>query len=128
MFRLKPLLLITAILFLGGFTGGYWGNRWYIESGNSYFHLAGGLVIALLTASYYNSEFQKISQPLRFFCILAIVMGVGVLWEFHEYLLSEIVNKSFMGDLPDTIKDLLMDTLGGALGAILDSFRRQNAK
>ena len=107
---------VLAVLFVLGYTGGYWGGSWYLESGNRYFHLLGGFCIGLLIASYYSSEFAKIPQPLRFFCIVGISMGIGVLWEFHEYLLSIYFGTSFMGDLPDTMKDLLMDTLG-AIGA-----------
>ena len=74
--------------------------------------------MALLVASYYASEFQKLPQPLRLFCVVGIVMGIGVLWEFHEYALGRLTDISLQGDLADTMKDLLMDTLGGIAGAI----------
>lgn len=56
---------------------------------------------------------------MRFFALVSMVMAVGVLWEFHEYLLDRMVTTmKFQGDLNDTMKDLLMDTLGGIAGAI----------
>lgn len=118
MLRTRSLLIILAILFVLGYTGGWWGGAWYFERGNTYFHFAGGLFMGLLVASYYRSEFGKLSQPFRFFCLLAIVMGIGVLWEFHEYVLSRIAGASFMGDLADTMKDLLMDTFGGIISGL----------
>lgn len=109
-----------------GYTGGWWGGTWYIEIGNTYFHFIGGLGIALLVASYYATQFGKLSQLLRFFCVLGMTIGVGVLWEFHEYVLGQILPVSLQGDLDDTMKDLLMDTLGGVVGALY-SFRSRNS-
>ena len=117
--KTKTILIILAILFILGYTGGLWGNRWYPESGNTYFHVLGGFFIAALAASYYATQFAKLPQPLRFFCIVGIVMGVGVLWEFHEYALGHFIHIPLQGDLADTMKDLLADTLGGMAGALI---------
>ena len=91
------------------------------------YHLASGICLGIIVASYYRSEFGSLPQPLRFFCVLGIVMAVGVLWEFHEYALGRMIPVSLQGDLDDTMKDLLMDTLGGVAGGILNFFRRGNA-
>lgn len=116
--KTKIILIILIALFFLGYTGGAWGGRWYLETGNSYFHLVGGFFIALLVASYYASEFGKLSQPFRLFALLGIVMGIGVLWEFHEFALGQLIGVSLQGDLADTIKDLLLDTLGGGIAAL----------
>ena len=125
--RTRVIFFILATLLFLGYTGGWWGGQWYLTTGNTYFHFLGGLCIALLVTSYYATQFGKLSQPFKFFCILGIVMGVGVLWEFHEFILTKIVGQAFMGDLADTIKDLLMDTLGGVAGAFLNSLRGRNS-
>ena len=116
--RTKTIFLILCTLFVLGYTGGVWGGRWYFDTGNHYLHVLGGFFIALLVASYYRNEFAKLPQPLRFFCILGIVMGVGVLWEFHEYAIGQIAHIPLQGDLADTMKDLLMDTLGGIVAGL----------
>ncbi len=115
-------LLLCIVLFILGY-GLAWVpipalQAWYLESGNAYFHFAGGLAIALLVTSYYSTEFGKLSQPFRFFCIVAIAMGIGVLWEFHEYILTQLAHRSFQGDLDDTMHDLLLDTLGGVVAGL----------
>lgn len=127
--RTRTILLILILLFIAGYTGGFWGGAWYFSTGNTYFHFVGGLFMALLAASYYRSEFAKLSQPFRFFCLLALVMAVGVFWEFHEYALGHLLNASFkfQGDLADTMSDLLMDTLGGVVAGLY-LFGRGNTK
>ena len=117
--KTKTIFIILGVLFVLGYTGGVWGEAWYLETGNSYFHLIGGFFIALLVASYYASEFGKLSQPFRLFALLGIVMGIGVLWEFHEFALGRLIGISLQGDLTDTIKDLLLDTLGGLIAALI---------
>ncbi|MEK7582797.1 MAG: hypothetical protein AAB483_00090 [Patescibacteria group bacterium] len=116
--KTKIILIILIALFFLGYTGGTWGGAWYLETGNSYFHLVGGFFIALLVASYYANEFGKLSQPFRLFALLGIVMGIGVLWEFHEFALGRLVGVSLQGDLADTIKDLFLDTLGGLIASL----------
>ena len=101
---------------------GAWGGRWYLETGNTYFHFAGGFFIALLIASYYATEFRKLSQPLRFFCIVGLTIAMAVFWEFHEFALGRLIGISLMGDLADTIKDLLMGPLGAITAAVLNPF------
>lgn len=122
--RTKTIFIILIVLFVLGYTGGVWGGRWYNETGNTSFHFAGGFFIALLIASYYATQFAKLSQPLRFFCIVGLTMAVAVLWEFHEYALGQFIGVSLMGDLADTIKDLLMGTLGGMIATLYAFWRR----
>src|SRR3989344_7474251 len=125
--RVKTVFLILVVIFLAGYTGGIWGGSWYLEIGNTYLHFAGGLFMGLLVATYYRSEFAKLSQPFRFFCLVGIVIGIGVMWEFHEFILNQVFNSlKFQGDNIDTMKDLLMDTLGGMAAAVLYSFRGRN--
>ena len=117
--KTKTILSILILIGIFGYTGGVWGGAWYLESGNSYFHFVGGFFIALLVASYYASEFGKLSQPFRLFALLGIVIGIGVLWEFHEFVLGQLIGVSLQGDLADTIKDLFLDTLGGLIAALI---------
>ena len=90
--------------------------------------------MALLLSVYLKKHFiegQKLKNAL---IILGAVSFVGVVWEFAEYIanlaLSPLIYETwgirtyFMGDLNDTINDLLMDILGsGTLICILHFFR-----
>jgi len=101
------------------------------------FHFLGGFFVAMLVASFYNNEFSKLPQYLRFFVVVAMTLGVGIFWEFAEYsatafLTPPIYNSyhyylKFIGDLNDTILDLTMDTLGAISATIIwvSYFRRR---
>ncbi len=126
----KNILLLALTVYLVNWCIFLWGTSvkaWYTATGNSYFHLAGGLLIGLLIASYYSSQLNKLSQLLKFFCVLGMVIGVGVLWEFHEYVLNNLFGRGFQGDLSDTILDLLLDTIGGMIAGLY-FIRRGNSK
>jgi hypothetical protein len=98
-------------------------------------HFLGGLFIALLVLSYYNSEFKKLSQPFKLFALLGLVAGIGVMWEFFEYILAVYFSEStsnylgfrvsFQGNMDDTMQDFLMDFFGGALGGFLSILRKK---
>src|SRR3989344_3930624 len=118
MLSTKKILLVLILLYIipWGAVFGDW--AWYFAWGNIMFHLLGGFFIALLVTSYYANEFNKLSQPFRFFCILGIVIGIGVFWEFYEITANAFLGNILPG-LNDTMQDLLMDTLGGIAGAIV---------
>lgn len=97
------------------------------------YHFLGGFFAAMLLASFYNSEFSKLSQPTRFLVVVAMALAVGAFWEMAEYLASQILTEPiyqayqyhlyFIGDLADTIQDLLMDTLGAIAFVFLARFK-----
>jgi len=90
-------------------------------------HFLGGFFMAMLMFHYLkinelriaNCELGKIKKYL---IILGAVSFIGVVWEFAEYLASQTliepiynsfsIRAYFIGDLDDTINDLLMDILG----------------
>ena len=96
---------------------------------DTYFHFIGGFFATLLAVSYYSSEFKKLSQPFAWFTLLGIALGIGVFWEFFEYLLNVFFSTSisqwlgfhvsFQGNLDDTIKDLAMDTTGAIAAGVI---------
>ena len=92
-------------------------------------HIAGGFCMALLVASYYSSEFKKLSQPFAFFTLLGLMLVIGVFWEFHEFIfdhiflarkLSDNLNYHVVlqGNSFDTMKDLTNDILGTLLASL----------
>ncbi|PIR41089.1 MAG: hypothetical protein COV31_03030 [Candidatus Yanofskybacteria bacterium CG10_big_fil_rev_8_21_14_0_10_46_23] len=125
-------LIFSLNVILGWTFGWYLRFDWF----DTLLHYLGGLFIALLLLSYYDSEFAKNSQPFQFFALLGMTMGIGVLWEFGEFIASQTlaqpfqnffqIKAQFIGNLADTIEDLLMDTLGGLTVAGLHLLRRRN--
>lgn len=84
-------------------------------------HFLGGFFVAMLMF-YYLAEMKPSSNLKNYLTIVGAVTFIGVVWEFAEYLGSQIlidplykyvqVKAYFIGDLDDTINDLLMDILG----------------
>ncbi len=82
-------------------------------------HFLGGFSVGLastgLLRMFYRSE-RFVRSP-QFLYIMIMTISVGVLWEYVEYYYD--VSVAFGGNFWfDTIKDLLMDTLGGILSYI----------
>jgi hypothetical protein len=90
-------------------------------------HFLGGFFVAMLMWHYLKITELRISNfelnILKKYLILAgAVSFVGIVWEFAEYsasqtLIEPIYNKFgirayFIGNLDDTINDLLMDIVG----------------
>lgn len=114
--------------------------QWYARypSFDIFLHFLGGFFIAMLIFSYYHKEFKKLPQHMQFFAIIGMTMGIGVIWEFGEYIASQtlrdlFLNKYsirvyFIGDLGDTMADLLMDTLGGITFWVLHLIGHANSQ
>lgn len=129
------VLLFLTNIYVGAFAG--WGN---IMAVSMIYHTLGGFFVALLLSSLYDSEFAKLPQSLRFLVIMGCTIGIGAVWEMSEYLATQTLTQPiynywhyrvyFMGDLTDTIQDLVMDSIGGLLAAstALYLFQRRNSQ
>lgn len=83
--------------------------------------------MAMLMANYLSEYFVNKNNLKNLLIIVGATVFIGVAWEFAEYLanqtLIELVYKYFkihayfMGNLDDTVNDLLMDILGATLFA-----------
>lgn len=83
------------------------------------FHILGGFGVGLACIGLLRMVFQKekyLNSP-QFLYTLLLTLLVGVIWEVTEayYDVSVLFGGNFWFD---TIKDLLMDTLGGILSYI----------
>ncbi|MEK7579820.1 MAG: hypothetical protein AAB469_01350 [Patescibacteria group bacterium] len=90
-------------------------------------HFSGGFFVAMFFAGYLKH--LKIGNPgsprlKKVLILVSITVFIGVIWEFSEYLGTKLFGDYFynkyrviccMGNLDDTINDLLMDILGAAL-------------
>ena len=91
-------------------------------------HFLGGFFMAMLMAHYLGSIFElritdyELTTLKRYLIIVGAVSFIGVVWEFAEYLAGQTliepiyehfkIRAYFIGDLDDTINDLLMDIIG----------------
>ena len=123
---MKKAILILAIIFISNLVGLYFGmySVWWFDMIH---HFLGGFFVAMLMWHYLsdgpNSIFHTPYPKLKQYLILVgAVSFIGVVWEFTEYLASQTliepmykylhIRAYFIGDLDDTINDLLMDILG----------------
>ncbi len=94
-------------------------------------HGSSGVLIALFASYLLKKDINKQSMFKNFFVILGLVCLVGVLWEIYEYsydcLFDDNTQKYIKDDIPlighaalvDTMEDLILDAIGGVIGAVL---------
>lgn len=117
------LLALIALLAVNIYPG--WINKWYITWPffDTALHFLGGFFVAMLIYSFYQNDFKKSPFFFQAIALLGITMGIGVIWEFTEYIANQTlveplknmfqVQTYFIGTLDDTIEDLFMDFVGG---------------
>ena|SRR3989344_6479550 len=123
------LILIFTINAVGMYCQWYLTYPWF----DHVLHFSGGFFIAWLFSVYLKNHLLADTKIKNALIIVGVTVFIGVLWEFAEYsanlLASPAIYKYygvktyFIGDLADTVNDLLMDTLGACTLFILHSFR-----
>src|SRR3989338_11244837 len=124
----KTFLILVAIFIINaiGLYNGWYRFFWF----DMVIHFLGGFFMAMFLSAYLKDHLFDGWKLKNFLIILGAVSFIGVVWEFSEYIanfaLSPIIydhygiRTYFMGDLDDTMNDLLMDILGaGTLSFIL---------
>lgn len=124
---MQKVIIFLVIIFFSNLVGMYLGmySYWWFDMTH---HFLGGFFVAMLMTYYLADILEpRISnyelRPLKKYLLIAgTVSLIGIIWEFYEYVASQILIKPiydnlgirtyFMGDLDDTINDLLMDVLG----------------
>lgn len=89
-------------------------------------HFFGGLwVLSLILTSknYYNIEIITGNKSrVSFIIFVSIVVFVGIVWEFFEFILDRYILQTgfsnMRGVYEDTLLDLFMDMIGGAVGSL----------
>ena len=121
--ELMLLWLVVADMTLGNWLGLYQ-LRWY----DKVLHLSSSVLIALI--GFLAIYVTQMTHGIRFrpwldgIAILLVTLGIGALWEIAEYSVDQLLGRQTQGaptmsPLDDTMIDLVMDGLGGVLGAIL---------
>ena len=120
---MKRAILFLTIIFLTNLVGMYYGfyNFWWFDTS---LHFLGGFFVAMLMAHYLGLRTKDLElSPLKTtLVVVGAVSFIGVIWEFSEYAAAQTlieplynnfdIRAYFIGDLDDTIQDLLMDILG----------------
>lgn len=118
---MQKAFIFLVIIFLVNAVGMYFGfymKFWWFDMS---LHFLGGFFMAMFMAHYLMDV--KMPSKLKGFLIIgSTVTLIGVLWEFAEYLASQTlieplyrtfgIKTYFIGDLEDTMSDLLMDMIG----------------
>jgi uncharacterized membrane protein YjdF len=132
---MKRAFLALVAIFAVNAVGLYYG--WYLEHFwfDMLLHFLGGFFIAMLMAGYLKEHFGG-SKLKNILVILGATAFIGVIWEFTEYIANQTLTEPtykyfgirayFMGDLDDTVNDLMMDILGGTLLSSLHLLRRRD--
>jgi hypothetical protein len=144
----RAIIFLTIIL-LANSIGMYYGfyEYWWFDIS---LHFLGGFFMAMLMVHYLGDRTSQVhrtcdvanAHATKFYgssilkdCLIIVgaVSFIGIVWEFVEYLASLTlieplynnfgIKAYFIGDLDDTINDLLMDILGAL--AWLAVFRKK---
>ncbi len=117
------LLFITLVMVIGHALGSFleWYQRYFFL--DIITHFAGGIWIVFAGFSLVPF-FHRFKDKKNFIVSLAIfALFAGALWELFEFSLDRYTSAvwgykaHFQGSPLDTVSDLLIDTLGGAVGA-----------
>ena len=130
---MKRAIILLTIIFFSNLAGllyfGMYITWWF----DMIHHFLGGFFVAMLMF-HYLADVKAPSKLKNYLIIIGTVSFIGVVWEFAEYLASQIliepiysnfgIRAYFIGDLDDTINDLLLDILGAF--SWLAIFRKRN--
>lgn len=100
----------------------YWRFPWIDNLAHFWGGVSAGMVMIWWT--FYSAKISPITKELPkfywFVAMLGFVALIGIFWEFYELILDRLITKNNYiavlqpGGLMDTIKDLLVDLLGGS--------------
>jgi hypothetical protein len=122
--ELLYLWFLISDMLLGNLAGMYIYLPWYDKA----LHLSSAVLIGLVAffvvyLAHFLGRIQR--HPwIDGVAILLITLGLGALWEIGEYAVDHLLHRAtqsspLLGPLDDTMWDLILDGLGGTLGAIL---------
>lgn len=133
MFTLKHRILIpilvsatisAALHFLAVEYYLYWAYWWYDVLLHFSVGFTGGLS---LYWGFFETGLIFKAPKTRAFCIVAVTLGVfawGVAWEVFEYAYG--ITDSHEGYVQDTVNDLILDTSGAVLAALIATRKKRH--
>lgn len=120
-----PIFTGLVIMFIAVFPT-EWFNLYDVRYFDKLLHLSGGIISAWFFSIFLRKELGESSKFRATVIVVSIAGLTGILWEFAEYISSAyvfqiaptIAQYVFIGDLTDTLGDILMDLTGGLSFAI----------
>ena len=124
---IKPFLAGLAVIFLGSFIVTDFNLYDTFPHIDKLFHVSGGFIVAWFFAVLWVDYLRQASPFQRFLTLVSVAVFVGVFWEIAEYSTSVyplsgsslIQHYLYIGDIVDTLGDLLADMFGAALAALI---------
>jgi len=93
--------------------------------------------VAMFMAAYLKDRLVPKTDTKNILIVVGATLFIGVIWEFAEFIANQVliepfyrwfgIRTYFMGDLKDTINDLLMDMLGALTFIFLHFLWRRNS-
>ncbi len=122
--ELALLLLMVTDMTLGNLLGLYLRLPWF----DKVLHLGTSILIGLI--AFLAVYVLHVTGRIRFrrwldgAAILLLTLGIGALWEIAEYAVDGLLGRSAqsapgMSAIDDTMIDLIVDAIGGAVAAVL---------
>tara|TARA_B100000745_G_scaffold300483_1_gene254679 strand:- start:875 stop:1252 length:378 start_codon:yes stop_codon:yes gene_type:complete len=96
----------------------YW-RYWWLDMP---MHVIGGVVVALGIFTLHDLRLWVPKRYLRLLPIVLLVLLVAMAWEVYELMIGIPIEQDYV---IDTITDLLMGLLGGALGYFIGNSLRK---
>lgn len=130
--ELGLLVLLIADMTVGNLLGVYGRLPWY----DKLLHLGGAILVGWLAflaiGALQASGRIRLRPWLAGAAVLLLTLGVGALWEIAEYAVDELLGRSAqrapgVAPIDDTMLDLVMDALGGAVAAVAGALHWRGA-
>lgn len=112
------LVTIALLLHMGN---GLFNAGEIIPVYNKFTHFFSALIVAfiVLFSMYILDKFYKTPAQKIFFDVIVVTMAMGVVWEFLEWISDILFDLNAQPNLQDTMLDLLADTIGGVVMAVV---------
>lgn len=108
-------------------------NQFYWYSAMWWFdipmHILGGVFLGFAAGALFFKKIvgRSLCDSLVTVVLFVVMLGIG--WEFFEYLVQSIIKgSSQLAHIPDSIKDIFMDMMGGFFASyfVLRAIKRYN--
>lgn len=116
-FKTYYILFIFGSFYFGGILDFYSKIFWWDVMLHFTSAIALGLVGFIIIHSLTLTNKIESRKFLNFFFALSFSVIIGVFWEFVEFAVDLIFNAGMQDSNADTMKDLILDTLGALIGA-----------
>ena len=120
------LFVLAALLNAGGWVWGlFYQPGPYDEITHAFTIFSITLALSFLVYGSLLTSFRH-HKLLYVLTIASFGIAIGAVWEVAEWLAGKILPSEVIGSLDDTIMDLVMDTVGAGLAALLSLWALQD--